>query len=351
MGSEMKASGRDVGIDLVKTAAIFGVAALHVSTGALDAAIGSPPWLGALFWTCAVRASVPLFFLCSGALMLPPKKDLPLKRLYGKNFLRLVLAMLVWAMFYKVLHLAASGTLSVGALWQAAKEVLVFNQEFHLYYLHILLLVYAVLPLTRAFVRHSTEKELRYALILWFALGICFPTVRTFWPVTLLTDIPLQWMLNMSWAAVGYGLLGYCLARRLPSVWLGAILTAAGFMLVFGPTLGLSLKSGALEQRFLEGMSVGVCLMAAGLFTLLCRLGSALRGRRSGDFVTVISRSSFCIYLVHVAWLRVFQHLGLTAAAFAPIVSVPLLALCIAAVSWGCWWLLSKVPVVNRWLV
>ena len=350
MGSEGNRPARDAGIDLIKAAAILGVVMLHVSTGALGAAIGSAPWLGALFWTCAVRASVPLFFLCSGALLLPPEKDLPLRRLYGKNFLKLVVAMLVWAVFYKVFHLLTGGAFSAGALWQSVKEVLVFNQEFHLYYLHILLLVYAFLPLTRVFVRHATEKDLRYALILWFLLGIVFPTLRTFWPFTLLTDIPLQWMLNMTWAAVGYGLLGYYLVRHLPSARLGAALTAAGFLLVFTPTLLLSLRAGALEQRFLEGMSVGVCLLAAGLFSLLYRAGKALQGRRLRA-VTCISKASFCIYLVHVVWLGVFERLGWTAAAFQPLLSVPLLALAVAALSWGCWWVLSKIPFVNKWLV
>ena len=351
MDTQTKLAGRDIGIDAVKAAAIFCVVALHVSTDALGAAVGSAPWLGAVFWTCAVRAGVPLFFLCSGALMLPPEKDLPLRRLWGKNILKLVVAMLVWAMFYKVLRLLAAEAVSAGALWQAVKEVLVFKQEFHLYYLHILLLVYAVLPVTRVFVRFASERELRYALIVWFALGILYPTVRSYWPITLLTDIPRQWMLNMSWAAVGYGLLGWYLVRHLPSVKLGAILTAAGFALVFGPTLGLSLRAGVLEERFLEGMSMGVCLLAAGLFTLLYRAGKALEGRRAGGFATGISKASFCIYLVHVAWLEVFRSLGLTAAGFAPVVSVPLLALAIGAVSWGCWWVLEKVPVVKKWLV
>ena len=78
---------------------------------------------------------------------------------------------------------------------------------------------------------------------------------------------------------------------------------------------------------------------------------AAWQGRRLGDAATVISKASFCIYLVHVAWLEVFRCLRITAAAFAPIVSVPLPALAIGAVSWGCWWVLAKVPGVNKRLV
>lgn len=349
--NERNSPARDAGIDLVKTAAIACVLCLHASTAGLAAPAGSFGWWCAVFWTSAVRAGVPLFFLCSGALLLSPARELPLRRLWGRNILRIVLAMLVWAIFYKVCRLLAGGTFSVPALWQAVKEVLVFKQEFHLYYLHILLLVYALLPLTRAFVRAASETELRYALALWFALGIVFPTLRAYWPFTLLTDIPLQWMLNMSWAAVGYGLLGWYLTRRPLRPAVAWPLALAGFALVFVPTALCSLRAGALEERFLEGMSVGVCLLAAGLFSLLYPAGRDMKPGKGRAFVTAVSRASFCIFLVHVLWLEVFAYFGLTAAAFTPIISIPLLAALNAALSFLCWWLLAKVPFVRRWLI
>ena len=342
---------RSAGIDLVKAAAICFVLLLHSSTASLAAPMGSFAWWSAVFWTCAVRAAVPLFFLCSGALLLAPERALPLRRLFGRNILHILLAMMVWAVFYKVYHLLIGGDFSGAALWQACKEVLVFNQEFHLYFLHIVLLVYALLPLTRVFVRCASETELRYALILWFALGIVFPTLRSFWPFTLLTDIPLQWMLNMSWAAVGYGVLGWYLMRRLPSVRFSALLALAGFALIVLPTALVWLKTGAMEQRFLEGMSVGVCLLAAGLFSLLYLAGERLRTGRLRAAAERISRASFCIFLVHAVWLDVFSRHGLTSAAFAPLVSIPLLALGNGVLSYLCWWILSKIPFVNRWLI
>ena len=349
--NELTPSRRDTGIDAVKAAAICCVVLLHTSTGGLVTTFGSFAWCASLFWGCAVRAAVPLFLLCSGALLLPQGKELSLRKLWGKNILKIVVAMLVWAMFYKVLSLAGSGTLSAAALWQALKEVLVFNQEFHLYYLHIILLVYAFLPLTRVLVRHASEAEKRYGLIVWFALGIVFPTLLPYWPFRLLTDIPRQWMMNMSFAAIGYGVLGLRLTRRPLPLRLARLFSLAGFALVFGPTLWASLRSGVLEEHYLEGMSVGVCLLAAGLFSLLYRAGQGLREGRFRTLVTALSRASFCIYLVHVLWLYVLRDLGLTAARFAPLVSIPLLALCNRAVSFLCWFLLSKIPVVNKWLI
>ena len=42
----------------------------------------------------------------------------------------------------------------------------------------MLLLVYAALPVTRAFAAKADEKTVRYALIFWCVTGVFFPTLR-----------------------------------------------------------------------------------------------------------------------------------------------------------------------------
>ena len=44
------------------------------------------------------------------------------------------------------------------------KRTLLFQHEFHFYYLHILLVVYAFLPALRVFVRSATRWEMEYLL-------------------------------------------------------------------------------------------------------------------------------------------------------------------------------------------
>jgi surface polysaccharide O-acyltransferase-like enzyme len=186
---------RKLDIDLLKTLAIFGVIVIHTFTAG-GYALGTASWYEAVFWGVLVRGSVPIFFMCSGALLLDPEKKLPLRRLYLHNILKIVLAMLVWGMLYKVYHGMAHQTLSFAYLWQSLKEVLLFNQEFHLYYLQITLLVYAFLPLTRQLCR-SSERQLAYALLLWFLFGIVWPTALSFWPFTLIEGTPVRWAMTL----------------------------------------------------------------------------------------------------------------------------------------------------------
>lgn len=336
---------RDRGIDRVKAAAIFCVVVIHC--GYYADPVGSPDWAGALFWGALVRGAVPLFLMCSGALLLPPERELPFRRLLKRNLLRLLIAMWAWALVYKLWHLVGAGWSAAG-VWQAVKEVLVFDQEFHFYYIHMMLLVYLFLPVTRLLVRAADDKTLRYALGLWFALGILYPTLLPYWPFSLLRGFPLEYQINMTYACIGYGLLGWYLRRHPLRRGLSAALFLAGFALTFGGTWFFSSRHLALDERWLQGMRVPVCLMAAGGFCLLAGAGGGARLDRVTEF---ISRGSFCVYLCHVLFLYAFARIGLTAELLPRAVSIPLLAAAVFVCSLAVYAVLRRIPLVNRWLI
>ena len=155
--------------------------------------------------------------------------------------------------------------------------------------------------------------------------------------------------MNMTYAAIGYTLLGYFLSahptsRRWP--WGAAAL--GGFAVTFGGTWLASCSTGALSGHFLEGMSVGVCLLAAGLYGLCI---AAPVGDRAERILSFVSRASFCVFLVHIFFLKVFAHFGLTALAGPAVVTVPVLSALLLGCGCGVYAVLSRIPGVRRWLV
>ena len=114
---------RDTSIDLIKIVAIIGVLAVHTCAGGFTYAIGSQNWMGSLFWGSLTRASVPLFFMCSGALLLNPNKELSLKKLFSKNILRILIALFFWAAAYKLFHLLVDRVFFKENVIQALKEL------------------------------------------------------------------------------------------------------------------------------------------------------------------------------------------------------------------------------------
>lgn len=337
-------------IDCLKTIAIIGVVLIHVSRAGYYFCVPEFDWFSSVLWGSITRGSVPVFLMCSGALMLVPQKELSWKRLYLHNLPRLIIAMFAWAFFYEIVNGMLSRTLTWPNLWQSVKDVLLFRHEFHLYYLHIIILVYVFLPITRIFVRYADRRTLEYALAVWFLLGIFYVTVRPYWPFNLLSGIPVQWMLNLTYASIGYGIWGYYLRTYPLPRWCGAAMTVGGVALVYGGTCIASLTTGNMVYTFMEGTNVGAFLLASGCYILI-----VTKAKTPSDFwkniFAWLSKASFCIYLVHVAVIYLLNNWGITID-FAPyLVSVPLLALLNLIISSVVYLLLSKIPVVNRWLI
>ena len=341
---------RDVSVDLVKAFAIIGVMVIHAAAGpASSTAVGSAGWYATLFWGSVSRASVPLFLMCTGALFLRPEKKISGKKLWLHYILHIAVALFFWASLYKLYHLVMARILSTATLVSSVKELVAFQHEDHLYYLHLVLLIYALMPLLKLLTQYGSKRQLEYLLAVWFVLAVALPTVKGFWPFTLLSGVPYQWMMNMAYGSMGYVLLGYYLRTYSLPRWAGWVLTIAGFGMVFGLTVGFSLHAGALDSRFWEGMSVGVCLMGTGIFSLFSSVKAT--GPKLTAVARFLSQGSFCVYLCHILIRNLLQSRGLTGSWPNPFVGVPLLAAATLACSLVAYLVLSKIPVVRRWLI
>ncbi len=340
---------RSAGLDALRCLAIAMVVTIHVTAPCLALAPEGAAWWSAFVWGSLVRAAVPLFFLCSGALML--RRDIPLRRLYGHNILRILLALLFWAFFYRVYGLAVDGGLTPRGLWEAVKHTLLFHHEFHLYFLHILLLVYVCLPVTRAFVRAASRREAEYALAVWAVCGVLFPLLRYFWPFSLAGVVTAWWLLPAGWSSIGCGVLGWYLLEYgggIPRRYF-ALAFALGLGLTLGGGAAASIRAGALSEIFWQGWSPGPMLMAAGLFGLLALRGAGWKPRLRRALARG-AKASFCVYLVHVFFLYALRDAGITAQAI-PALLIPAVTALILLLGGLVYAVLCRIPIVNRYLI
>lgn len=346
---------RNIPVDAVKTVAIFGTLLIHASAaGGFAGEVGSFGWMSALFWNCLVRCAVPLFFMCSGALLLPPEKEVTVSAVWKRYVPRMLVALLFWAGAYSAVSLLkvklTTGVLELTALRAAVKNVLMFNHKNHLYYLHIILLVYAVLPVTRLFAAKADKALTRYALGVWFVLGSVYPVLRFYEPLKSVAGIPAQYPINLTWGALGFCLLGYVLQREAKHyrprtfVWvylLGTVLTVV-------PTLFQSVKGGALSSIYIQGSAPGVVVQAAGIFGFCVSL---LHQKESCLVLETVSKASFCIYLVHLFFLDFLSARGFAAGLYPPVWAVPALVAVMFAAGFAVWLVLRRIPWVNRYLI
>lgn len=288
--------------------------------------------------------------MASGALLLNPEKELTLKKLYTKKFPKILAALFFWALCYKLVFLIITDRFTISDLIEAIKHLVLFHHEEHLYYLHMTLLVYAFLPITRTIARYTEKQLLEYLLALWVLLGILCPTVRIFWPFTLLRGIPVQWRMNMTYASIGYMLLGYYFETYHTYVKRSrcAVIFVAGFFLTYGGTWVISNKIGKPSEHFLEGMGIPVFLIALGAWGL-CQTVSL--SKRSTKLTAFTSKASFCIYLTHIFFLQAFARWGLRAVNGPIVLTVPLISGLIVFCCCIVYIVLSQIPCIQRWLI
>lgn len=230
-------------------------------------------------------------------------------------------------------------------------ELLCGQHEGHLYFLHIMLLVYAALPVTYTFAANADEKTERYALAFWIVFGVLLPTAKSLGLLHAFSGIFLQWPLTLAWGAIGCTWMGHLLMKRGPlPAHLAAAMIFAGFIVCFAGTWFRSVRAGKLSAQLLEGLSPGPCFLAAGFFSLCMRVGKR-ENRRLERIAKELSSGSFCVYLVHLLVLRALAHIGLSTGCFRPAGSVPALALLCLVGSYCIYLLLKRIPWVSRWLI
>ena len=343
-------SHRSSAIDLTKCMAVCAVLLIHCSAGRFSLyEIGSLPWLVVLLWNGTCKWAVPVFLMCSGALMNAPERELPLSKLFSRYLLRLVAALSVWAALYECLRIwMLRGSAPLPTLLRlAGQNWLTGNTYFHLYYFYFAIGLYLALPLTRLICRYASRGELRYSVLLFLVTGVLLPFLQYFFPFSQGGPSLLRFILPPVFASAGLGLLGWYLLRTpsrgiLPSFFL----LLGSFVAEFLFTWQRSTTEGALNMILLDGFSPTSVLMAVGIF----RLAQALSQRWDLPlFVAFLSRASFCVYLIH----PFFQWLARQSffEALPPLWSIPLQAFLLLGLSLCAYLVLCRIPVVNRWLI
>ena len=342
---------RNLPVDCAKSLAISFVLLIHASADVLRSdTVGSLYWLEGLFWNSLSRGAVPLFLLCSGVLFLDPDRPVTARHIWRRNIPHLLLALVFWALAYQLAPYVTRGLPRADELRESFLTLLRGGQEGHLYFLTIMLLVYAALPVTHAFCIRADEKTLRYALIFWLVTGVLLPTAKSLGLFRGMQGIVLQWPLPLAWACIGCTALGGALDRRPLRARSAACMAVGGWLVCFAGTWLLSRHAGALQTQLLEGLSPGPCMMAAGLFSLCAQKAGRLRAA-GVRLVRTLSCASFGIYLVHLFVLRLLYRCGLSAGLCRPILSIPLLAALCGAGSFAIWLPLSHIPWARRWLL
>lgn len=187
---------RNCSMDVLRVLACLAVVIIHVSSSGVSIGIvekGSAEWRFCMAFDSLFKWSVPIFVMITGYFFLKPEKELPLKKLYGKYILRLVVCLIFWTWFYAImLH------------GQYTKFYPFGGQDTNFWYIGMCIGLYMSMPVLKIIA--ADEKVLAYSCWIWLILNF-YSFLGYYMPVPIvITDYVFV-------GYIGYCLWGYYLSR------------------------------------------------------------------------------------------------------------------------------------------
>lgn len=249
---------RDIGFDVIRVMASMMVVVIHVSASLFYRFEAG--WVAANVYDSLSRSAVPLFFMISGALLVPRDSDL-------KSVVRRAAKMIVPLVFGSYFYL----------LWWTYNRVqpppdlnplslLKGPVVFHLWFFYTLLGVYLFLPLLQGLYRKAKSLQFFYLAMVVLAASI-IPTLRDF-GLSIPVGVDLQYFAQYA----GYTFAGAVLAGIRPTSGQTLLSGVMGVLFSMGDR-AMDLAPVRIERN---GARDRVCLPCstgcAGRSCILCRL-------------------------------------------------------------------------------
>ena len=294
-------------LDILRVLACLLVILIHTPIRQYDTYYNTPSLAGALY-TVLVAVNCNLFFMITGALLLPVKMT---GRRFVKRRLTVVLPpLVVWTVVYLLEHALLLHNFTPRLL----TSILFHPVEGLLWYVYVLAVIYVTLPLVSRCIDAIGKRGVEVILVLWVLSSFIPYQHGVFMEAS-------QWSHNMFGAFAnyyGYVLLGYYMHRYgLPVFtrqhgWKWALLLVFGIVVMPLFEFLVQGRFGISWQQHLDtitnDISVNNIAMATLLFALVQRFAPERYDRQNRPMTAtwwpMLSRCTFGIYLSQMIVLR-----------------------------------------------
>lgn len=368
-------------VDLLRVLACFMVVFSHscdAFVAQFDADRAS--FLTGVFCGSLMRASVPLFVMMTGVLLLPVGQGYDLVSFYRKRIGRILPPLVFWSVALPLLMYAyfnyinpstcnpqvAVDSYTVQQLVQRI-YTFVFNFNFDttpLWYLYMLIGLYLLMPVLNAWLVQASQRELKVVLGLW-VVSLFLPYLKMLAPVLGyqgnygnmellgMCDWNIYGTFYYFSGFVGYLVLAYYL-KRYPLQWSWSKMLAimiplfvAGYAITAGGYI-LTQEHFPGNYAYLEIVwyfnGINVFMMTLPLFAIVQKM--AVRSRR---WLSRLASLAFGIYLCHFVF--VFVCYDLYDMAMLPYwVRIPCIAVTTFAIATLVAWLMSRAAFTARFV-
>ena len=310
----IKTQGRIYAFDFLRILAACAVVMLHISADYVKTLDGYTwEFLLANCLNSLTRFAVPVFVMISGALMLDEHKAISSGKML-KTVLNMVLILFSWSVFYAVSYELIRPVLFHEEISLAAVVDIALNGHYHMWYLYLLIGLYAVTPILRFFIKVENAASVRFYLILsalvCFAVPFLNLILNHFLPgKDILASFVDNFKLGYFYEYLVYYVLGWYITHvgirksHRKFVYLAGVI---GFAMT---VIGTQIHAGTEGANyFYENYSLNIFAFGVAVFAGICYRFREKNITLGKTWLT-LSGYTFGVYLIHCCFLFVFKKL------------------------------------------
>jgi surface polysaccharide O-acyltransferase-like enzyme len=322
----MQANSREeiVQFDVLRIAATIAVICIHVSAGVvLNPDSTTLQWWSGNIWDAASSSCFPIFVILSGALLLTDARPSGPRNFYARRAVRILLPLLFWTGFY-VVYRHVYDHIGPGELF---KDTVKGYPYYHLWFLYMIIGLYAVTPALKILVASSDRTTL---IILTACLFVVAAIDRTVSLATMSAhhDKAEPHTFLVLWLRfIPYFLAGYILTKWRPRVRVAAALGCALTCWAVLCLITAYAHSKGWQDPYFAYDSLDPSVIIASLTLFACfssvpvSCSPAIAARLQS-----LAGLTLGIYLVHPLWLDVLRKIGVTGLLHPALIGIPLTA-------------------------
>lgn len=291
--------------------------------------------------------AVPCFVMITGTLLLDQTRQVTYRKLFTKYIPRVLIALFVFSVFFALLDAAVAKDIGFSAIGTGLKNAVTGQSWKHMWYLYLSVALYLLIPIYRKVSQALTSKDS------WYLIGIYTLFLSALPMLESITSVKTGFYICTYSVYPLYLFLGYAISQEKLSCprWLWAAFAATGTIAIGILTILSEKQEWKTISSLLESYAFPLILMqSAGIF------GCMFSQKRNTPkwlhtILQQVDQCSFGIYLFHMVLLKtVLVYLRWNPYTHGGTIMVLLLTLAVTVATFGCVWLLKRIPGLKQLL-
>lgn len=334
-------------IEYLRVIAMLAVVAIHVCIAALGNFNNYSQFDAVLY--ASVRNifhfAVPIFFMISGALILSPDRELPLKKLLRRYLLKYGFVIVVFGWFFAAIErYFVSKKMSIDLFTGSFLDMLTGKSWDHMWYMYALFGTMLVVPILRWVAKHCQKSYMCYFLVVFSLFLTVLPVVEYYLQFKLGVTLPFNSIYCF------YMLLGYWIDHE--DIRISKKISVAIMAVLFPVIIVLTVLQQIYQfdtEVLFAYFSPVMGVLSVSIFSFFRNMEKTLSAKETPVLIKFLGKYSFGVYIIHMFWINIaYKLLKFDPFQFNAVAGFFILWIIVSLLSVLTSWVMKHIPLLKK---